>query len=144
MDGFLGTRAPFRADLTLVVIVILVIVAAFGYIRARRKRFSTHCPVMATAALLNWVPVLLIMVPTWLDVASGTRTLATGPFASAPIFHGVLGAGTQLVMTYTVARMYWLKQLPPAKPLWLMRATAILWVLTAIGGTAVYVVSYVL
>ena len=112
MDGFLGTRAPFRADLTLVVIVILVIVAAFGYIRARRKRFSTHCPVMATAALLNWVPVLLVMVPTWLDVASGTRTLATGPFAGAPIFHGVLGAGTQLVMTYTVARMYWLKMIP--------------------------------
>ncbi len=144
MNGFLGTAASLWSDLSLLLSLALGALAVFGGIRARQKRFSTHCPVMAMAALLNWVPVLVVMIPAWIGVATGAETLATGPFASAPVFHGVLGGVTQLLMTYTVARMYWLEQLPPDEPIWLMRVTIILWLLTLIGGAAVYVVSYAL
>jgi len=142
VNGFLGTSASLWSDLSLVITLLLGGVAAFGGIRARQKRFSTHCPVMAAAAFLNWIPVLVVMIPTWIGVVMGTETLATGPLSSAPVFHGVLGGATQLLMTYTVARMYWVKQLPPDRPIWLMRTTLGLWLLTAIGGVAVYVVSY--
>jgi hypothetical protein len=144
MNGFLGTSASLWSDLTLVLTLLFGGMAAFGGIRAHQKRFSTHCPVMAVAALLNWLPVLLLMIPTWIGVVGGTETLATGPFSFAPVFHGVLGGLAQLLMTYTVIRMYWLKQLPPAQPIWLMRTTLGLWLLTLIGGIAVYTVSYVL
>lgn len=52
--------------------------------------------------------------------------LATGTLAGVPVFHGVLGGVTQLLMTYTVTRMYWIERLPPEQPLWLMRTTLFL------------------
>jgi uncharacterized membrane protein YozB (DUF420 family) len=142
MNGFLGTSASVWSDLSLVLTLLLGGVAAFGGVRARQKRFSTHCPVMAFAALLNWIPVLLVMIPSWIGVLAGTKTLATGPFALAPVFHGALGSLTQSLMTYTVIRMYWIERLPPARPIWLMRTTLGLWLLALIGGIAVYVISY--
>lgn len=143
MNGFLGTEAPFLSDISMVMNIVLAIVAAYGGIQAHKKQFSKHCPVMAVAAMLNWLPVLVVMVPTWLGVLSGTETLATGAFANVPIFHGILGAFTQLLMTYTVIRMYWAENLPPQKPIWLMRTTITLWILTVLGGIGVYAVSFV-
>ncbi|MGC9347629.1 MAG: hypothetical protein ACP5JG_05785 [Anaerolineae bacterium] len=142
MNGFLGTSASLWSDLSLVLTWVLLIVASFGAIQAHRRRFSTHCPVMAVAAFLNWIPVLVVMIPQWIGVATGAETLVTGALASAPLLHGVLGAVTQLLMTYTVTRMYWVERLPPKKPIWLMRATLTLWSLTIIGGTVVYIVGY--
>jgi uncharacterized membrane protein YozB (DUF420 family) len=144
MNGFLGTSASARSDLALLLIILLGAVALFGFTRARRRRFSAHCPVMAVAALLNWLPVLLVMIPSWIGVVTGAKTLATGPFANLPVFHGVLGGITQLLMTYTVTHMYWIERLPPERPIWLMRTTLTLWLLTLIGGITVYVVSYVI
>ena len=143
MDGFLGTSAQLGSDLALVLSLALAAVAAFGVVRARRNRFSTHCPMMATAALLHWIPVLVIMIPNWLQAAAGESQL-TGALSLTPIFHGLLGGVTQLLMTYTVVRMYWAEQLPPGQPVWLMRTTVALWLLTIVGGTAVYIVTYVL
>jgi len=144
MDGLFGTSASVWSDLSLVFTLVFGAMAAFGGIQARRKKFSRHCPVMAVAALLNWAPVLAVMIPSWVGVLIGTKTLTTGSFSLAPVLHGVLGGVTQLLMTYTVTRMYWIERLPPRKPIWLMRTTLGLWILTVVGGVAVYVVSYVL
>ena len=144
MNGFLGTTAPFLSDLLLIVSILLGGIAAFGGIQARKMNFNKYCPVMAYAALLNWLPVLVVMVPAFIGVLRGTETLATGTFASVPIFHGILGTITQLLMTYTVTRMFWIEKLPPSKPIWLMRITMILWLLTVFGGIGVYAVSYLL
>lgn len=57
--------------------------------------------------------------------------------------HGLLGGLTQLLMTYTVARMYWLENLPPREPIWLMRVTIVLWMLSLLGGIVVYLLLYV-
>ena len=142
MNGILGTQADLWSDLSLISTILLGLVAAFGGIQARRKKFSTHCPVMATAAMLNWIPVLAVMIPTLLSVINGSETLTTGQLASVPLVHGILGGFTQLLMTYTVTRMYWIESLPPDKPIWLMRITISLWMLTIIGGTVVYVLSF--
>jgi hypothetical protein len=123
MNGFLGTSAQLGSDLALVLSLALAAVAAFGVVRARR--------------------VLVIMIPNWLQAAGGESQLA-GPLSLTPIFRGVLGAAAQLLMTYTVVRMYWAEGLPPREPVWLMRTTAVLWILTVLGGSAVYAVTYVL
>ena len=143
MDGFLGTSASLLSDLALLFSLALGAVAVFGMVRAHQRRFDSHCPVMAPAAFLNWIPVLVVMVPAWLRVASG-ETQLTGFWSLTPVFHGVLGGVTQLLMTYTVVRMYWAEDLPPDEPIWLMRAAAALWLLTIAGGSGVYVVTYVL
>ncbi len=143
MNGFLGTQAGLLPDISLVTTLILGVAAIYGGIQAHKKRFSNHCPIMAAAAFLNWFPVLFVMIPTMLEILQGSETLITGTFASAPIFHGILGGIAQLLMTYTVVRMYWVKNLPPEKPIWLMRITISLWLLAVIGGIGVYTLAYV-
>jgi uncharacterized membrane protein YozB (DUF420 family) len=144
MNGFLGTDAPFLSDLSLIITIFLGGMAAIGGIQARKKNFSKHCPLMAVAAFLNWVPILVVMVPTMTGVLQGQETLATDAFANVPLVHSGLGSFTQLLMTYTVTRMYWIESLPPKQPIWLMRATIILWILTVIGGMGLYTVAYIL
>ena len=143
MAGFLGTRAPFVADLSLVLTWLFGMVAIVGAIKGHRRRISKHCPVMATGALLNWIPVLMIMIPRWLGmVVAGADPPGGAPRLPA-IGHGLLGGMTQVLMTYTVTRMYWLEDLPPRRPIWLMRATIVLWMLSLLGGTFVYLLLYV-
>lgn len=139
MRGILGTSASLWSDLSLISIVLLAALATYGAIRAKQKRFSTHCPVMAVAALANWIPVLLLMIPRWLHVIGRSESVVSGPLVILPVAHGVLGLIAQPLMTYTVVRMYWMKHLPPEQPIWLMRITLGLWMLTALGGVAVYV-----
>jgi hypothetical protein len=143
MEGFFGTEASLGSDISLVLVWAFGIVALLGAIQAHRRRFSRHCPLMAVAALSNWVPVLLVMIPKLLEIGSGEVALQPGLPSLAPIGHGVLGTVTQLLMTYTVTRMYWAEQLPPREPIWLMRTTLGLWILSAIGGTSVYLLLYV-
>jgi hypothetical protein len=99
---------------------------------------------MAVAALLNWIPVLLVMVPRWFNIAMTIEPLNADLLGLAPVFHGVLGAAAQLLMTYTVVRMFWLNQLPPNRPLWLMRITLVVWLLTLTGGVVVYTTRYII
>ena len=91
MNGFLGTLASIGADLSLVSTLIFAVMAFWGAIQAHKKRFSTHCPVMAVVAFLNAIPVLFVMLPKWLAVVRGNKTLVTGPLSRAPIVHSVLG-----------------------------------------------------
>lgn len=142
MRGFLGTSANLWSDLSLVFTLALGVVAAYGGIQAHRRRFSRHCPVMATAAILNWVPVLIVMIPRWLGVIA-TEINVEGLARYAPIFHGALGGVVQLLMMYTVTRMYLLEDLPPKDPIWLMRTTIGFWALALVGGISTYVLFYV-
>jgi hypothetical protein len=144
MTGFLGTRAPLQSDVSLLLTVALLLAAIFGYIQARRRRFGKHCPIQAIAGLGNWVPILVVMVPRLIGILAGEVMAASGIAGAVPIFHAVLGSGVQLLMTYTVIRMYWAKSLPPRRPLWLMRTTLILWAVTVVGGVANYLSLYML
>jgi hypothetical protein len=131
------------SDLSLVLTLIFGIAAAGGAINGLRRRISKHCPVMATGAFLNWIPVLVVMIPKWLGVVTGTAEVQAGIPTIWALGHGVLGGVAQLLMTYTVARMYWLEELPPRQPIWLMRVTGLLWGLTVLGGAQVYLNLYV-
>ncbi|MGD1997074.1 MAG: hypothetical protein PVH62_09910 [Anaerolineae bacterium] len=143
MEGFLGTRAELGSDLALVFTLTLGVAAVAGWLRARRRRFPFHCRLMAVAALANWAAVLSVMLPPWISLArSGTAAFA-GTRTFVPLVHGAAGVATQLLMTYTVVRMYWLKRLPPRRTHRLMVVALLLWVLTSIGGTGVYLLLYV-
>lgn len=64
MEGSSRTQAPFRSDLSLILRVIFGIAAVAGGIDGFRRRISQLCPVMATGAPLDWIPVLIVMIPT--------------------------------------------------------------------------------
>ena len=144
MNGFLGTGAPLLSDISLIISISLVIIASFGGIQAHRKRFSTHCPVMAITAFLNWIPIIITMIPIWFRFVLGNPLFQGGLYTNILFIHGVLGGITQLIMMYTVTRMYWVPSLPPKKPIWLMRITISLWFLVVLGGIGGYLLLYVL
>jgi uncharacterized membrane protein YozB (DUF420 family) len=147
MSGFLGTYASFRSDLSLLFIFLCGAAAAYGGWQAREYRFSRHCPIMATAGLLNWVPIVLLMMPSWLKLVGsalrGNAFTTMTPAGILPVIHGVLAACSQLLITYTITRMYLVKSLPPERPIWLMRTTIFLWLLSAVGGIFIYVRTYI-
>jgi len=144
MAGFLGTKASFTADLAVVLTWIFGAAAVLGAVNGRRRRFNRHCPVMAVSGLLNWIPVLMIMIPRWLGVVVGGQPLPGSGSVLSAVGHGVLGGTAQLLITYTAVRMYRLEELPPRKPIWLMRITFVFWLLSILGGTFLYALLYVI
>lgn len=142
MSGFLGSGAPLVADLSLIGLWVLGAMAVGGWGVARRRAFPQHCRLMAWVTFLAWLPILLGMVGPWL----GLTRLGSGVFAQPatviPFMHGVTGGLAQWLMTYTVVRMNWRRKWPPRRPLWLMRISLALWLLSIGGGTGVYLLLY--
>lgn len=139
MGGFLGTSASLRADLVLVSTLALGIAGAVGAVLARRKRFPPHCRLLTAATFLNWLPLLVGMIPQWTGLIGSDLS---SPFVSVPMLHGIAGLFVQALMTYTVVRMNWLKRLPPRRPRWLMRIAMALWMLSVVSGIGVYLLFY--
>jgi uncharacterized membrane protein YozB (DUF420 family) len=139
MQGFLGTSASLRADLVLIVTLVLGIAALASIPLARRRRFPQHCRLLTVATLLNWLPLLVGMIPQWIGlIGSGLSS----PLISVPMIHGSVGLIVQVLMTYVVVRMNWLKRLPPRRPGRLMRVTLALWLISLVSGLSVYVLYY--
>lgn len=140
--GFLGTSASASSDLSLLAAVALGSVALYAGAQVRRRNFSRHCPVMASAALLNLVPILYVMAQSLPGFGATYPPWVPG---FLPLVHGGYGLLVQSLMLYTVARMYWLRDLPPSRPVGLMRATLVLWLLNVAGGALLmYPLAYVL
>lgn len=139
MGGFLGTSASLRADVVLLVTVVLGVAAVIGGALARRKRFPPHCRLLAVATFLNWLPLLVGMIPQWVGLIRGDLS---SPFVSVPMIHGIAGLVVQVLVTYTVVRMNWLKRLPPRRPRWLMRVALALWMISVVSGLGVYLLLY--
>ncbi len=144
MSGFFGTTASYNSDLSLITSIVFFIMGLVAFFQARNRKFKPHANLMVWAVLLNWIPILIVMIPTSLKILRYGLTLTSGPFATMPLVHAVIGTVAQILMTYTVIRMKWAKKLPPHRTRVLMRVAMVLWVLTMVGGIALYVVAYIL
>ncbi|MBG0788175.1 MAG: hypothetical protein H0S79_24065 [Anaerolineaceae bacterium] len=144
MNGFFGTTASYNSDLSLITSIFFFGVGLIAYFQARNRKFGPHANLMVWAVLLNWIPILIVMIPTALKIVQYDLKLTTGVFAMMPIIHAVIGTVAQLVMTYTVIRMKWARKLPPRRTRVLMRVAMVLWVLTILGGIGLYVAAFVI
>jgi hypothetical protein len=69
MTGFLGTKAPATSDVALlleIAIILILFVSRFRF--ARGKRFVRHGYAMTSALVLHFITILLVMVPSFVDV----------------------------------------------------------------------------
>jgi hypothetical protein len=144
MSGFFGTNAGYNSDLSLIASLFFFIIGLIAFFQARNRKFTPHANLMVWAVLLNWIPVLLVMVPTAMKIVQYDLKLTTGAFAMMPLIHAIIGTVAQLVMTYTVIRMKWARKLPPRRTRVLMRVAMVLWVLTILGGIGLYVAAFVI
>ena len=58
-QGFLGTKATLRSDLTLVLIIVTAILFNIGFILARRKQYEAHRWVQTSSVILNSFVVVI-------------------------------------------------------------------------------------
>jgi uncharacterized membrane protein YozB (DUF420 family) len=103
--GFLGTRAPFLSDLTLILILITAVLFTIGWQLARNKHFEAHRWVQTSSATLNAVVVLVVMIRSFVvHILPGIPgKLLTGDYAVTTV-HALVGATGLLLGLFVVLR----------------------------------------
>ena len=145
-DGFLGTGAPFSADLNLLMQLAMGATLIVGWRLARGKRYGAHQVVQTTVMLLNLVMIVLIMVPSLhKQVPSDPAAALSDAHTRVAYVHALLGAvaetlGIYIILvagTSLVPRRLRFKNYKP----W-MRTTLVLWWVVILFGAGTYYTWY--
>jgi uncharacterized membrane protein YozB (DUF420 family) len=147
VKGFLGTYANFRADLNLMLQILMGIVLLAGMWLARAKRYRAHAACQASVLILNLFLIALVMWPSFHQhVRPRLPARWTKPYVLVATVHGVLGAAAEIFGLYILVVAG--TDLLPASwcfrrwRLW-MRVELALWWIVLLSGTVTYFVWYV-
>jgi uncharacterized membrane protein YozB (DUF420 family) len=146
-EGLLGTGAPFRADLNLIVQLVMASVLIAGAYLARRKRYKAHGICQTTVLLLNLLMIGLVMGPSFQEQVKPalSRVLHKWYYEAAAI-HAALGITAELLGLYIVivagtdVLPEWLRF---QHWKWWMRTELVLWVIVLLSGVGTYCAWYV-
>jgi plastocyanin/uncharacterized membrane protein YozB (DUF420 family) len=142
MNGFLGTGATWRADLNLVLQLLMGLALLLGMWLARRKQFRAHAICQSSVMLFNLLLIASIMLPSFrlqtlprlatsvhkADVFFAALHASLGTLAELLGLYVILVAGTKLLPASLRFKNY--------KP-W-MRTTLALWWLVILLGVGTY------
>jgi|SRR5690349_8315128 len=147
LKGFLGTGAPFGADLNLLVQLIMGVALIAGALLAKQKRYTAHGICQTTVLLLNLVMIGSVMWPSFhQQVKPALTTVFHKWYYAVATIHAALGITVELLGLYIVivAGTNVLPQWLRFKhwKLW-MRAELILWVGVLVSGVGTYCAWYV-
>ena len=145
--GFLGTGAPFGADLNLVVQLIMGLALIAGVLLAKQKRYTAHGICQTTVLLLNLLMIELVMWPSFQQQVKPalSRVLHKWYYEAATI-HALLGIAAELLGLYIVIVAG--TNLLPRRlrftrwKLW-MRTELVLWAIVLVSGVGTYYAWYV-
>ena len=146
-NGFLGTGAPFSADLNLVVQLTMGAALIAGARLARQKRYRAHSICQTTVLLLNLLMIGLVMGPSFQQQVQPalSRVLHKWYYGVASI-HAVLGIAAELLGLHIV-----IVAGTNVLPQWLrfthwkgwMRTELALWTIVLLSGVGTYYTWYV-
>jgi len=144
--GFLGTRAPLHSDLSLILILFSAGLFTIGWRLAVRKNFKTHRWIQTTAAILNTVVVLVVMIASFIIyILPGIPgNLLDGTYGVTTI-HAFIGGLGLLLGVFVVLRANGLvpKRLRFKNYKLFMRTSYALYMLATLIGVIVYVAVYI-
>lgn len=146
MSGFLGTGATFRADLNLLLQILMGVALLLGWWLARRKQFRAHGFCQSTVMLVNLILIVMIMLPAFNRVVQPKIHSALDDlYYLVAAIHAGLGILAELLGLYVV--LVATKVLP--EPLrfqnwrsW-MKTTLALWWLVLLLGFGTYYFWYI-
>src|SRR5258708_6326783 len=147
MKGFLGTGAPFGADLNLVVQLIMGLALIAGVLLAKQRRYKAHGICQTTVLLLNLLMIGLVMWPSFQEqVKPALSKVLHKWYHEAAAIHAVLGIAAELLGLYIVI-VAGTKVLPRWLRFnnwkWWMRAELVLWAIVLLSGVGTYWAWYV-
>jgi uncharacterized membrane protein YozB (DUF420 family) len=147
MKGFLGTGAPFGADLNLVVQLIMGLALISVFLLANRKRYTAHGICQTTVLLLNLLMIELVMWPSFhQQVKPAMSKVLHKWYYGVATIHAALGIAAELLGLYIVivagtdVLPQWLRF--KHWKLW-MRTELVLWAIVLISGVGTYCAWYV-
>jgi uncharacterized membrane protein YozB (DUF420 family) len=144
--GFLGSGAPFSADLNLVVQVTMGGTLIAGTCLARKRRYKAHAVCQTSVLVLNLGMIGLLMWPSFLQQVKPAPARAFHKwYYQAAIIHAVLGTIAEVVGIY-IAAVAGTKLIPQRFQFtswkWWMRAELVLWMVVLVSGFGTYCAWY--
>jgi uncharacterized membrane protein YozB (DUF420 family) len=144
--GFLGTRAPLHSDISLILILVSALLFSIGWRLAVRKKFKIHRWIQTSAAILNTVVVLTVMIPSFIIyILPGIPVKLLEGTYGVTTFHACIGALGLLLGVFVVLRANGLmpKRLRFKNYKLFMRTSYALYMLATLAGVIVYVAVYI-
>jgi len=147
INGFLGTGAPFAADLNLVVQLLMAGALVMGALLAKQRRYKAHGICQTAVLLLNLLMIGLVMMPSLRrQVNPAFHKILHNRYYAIATLHAVLGTTAELLGIYIVilADTNLLPQRLRIRP-WklLMRTELVFWLLVLISGIGTYYTWYI-
>jgi uncharacterized membrane protein YozB (DUF420 family) len=147
IEGFLGTGAPFVADVNLVVQVVMATALVMGALFAKQKRYRAHAVTQTTVVLLNSVMIATVMWPAMRQQVLPAFPTVFGRwyFAVASI-HAIVGITAEVLGLYIL-----LVAATNLLPHWLrfrnwkrwMRTELVVWWVALLSGIGTYYAWYI-
>jgi len=145
--GFLGTRALFYADLSLILMLVTAVLFTLGWRLAIRKNFKAHRRVQTVAVILNTLVVLTVMIASFiiyiLPGIPGKLLEGTYGITTLHAFISTLGLLLGVFVTLQGNGLM-PKRLRFKNYKLFMRTSYVLYMLGTLTGVIVYVTVYVL
>ena len=146
-EGFLGTAAPYYADLTLLLEIAMGVGLLIGALLARLRRFRGHAWCQSVIVLFNLAVIVLTMIPSFRVHVSPKIPLKLGKaYYALATAHAALGTITEIAGLYILLAAG--TSILPEKfritkyKLW-MRTVLVLWWAVLLLGLATYARWYV-
>ena len=146
-EGFLGTAAPFYADMTLLIEAAMGVGLLIGALLAGLGRFRQHAYCQSVIVLLNLALIVLMMIPSFRVHVSPRIPLRLGEaYYALATAHAALGSVTEVAGLYILLAAG--TSVLPHKfritkyKAW-MRTVLVLWWLVLLLGLATYARWYV-
>jgi len=144
--GFLGSGAPFSADLNLVVQVTMGAALIVGARLAKKGRYKAHAVCQTSVLLLNLATIGLVMWPSFQQqVAPASAKAFHKWYYQAAIIHAVLGTIAEVLGIYIVivaGTKILPKRLQFTRWKWWMRTELVLWMIVLVSGFGTYCAWY--
>jgi uncharacterized membrane protein YozB (DUF420 family) len=145
--GFLGTKAPLRSDITLILILLSAILFTIGWQLAVHKRYVAHRWIQTSAAILNAIVVILAMVNVFIVyILPGIPGKLLQGSYGATTLHGLVGLIGLLLGLFIVFRANNLapKILRFNNYKLFMRTSYTIYMLATLLGVVVYIMAYII
>lgn len=146
LPGFLGTRALFGADLSLVLILFSSVLLTIGWRLVLQKRYEIHRWVQTGAVIINAAVVIFVMLGSyWGYVLPEVPENIGQPAVWTAVIHGIIGMVGFLLGIFIVLRANNLvpKSLRFKNYKGYMRVAYGIYMLSALIGLVVYLTTYV-